>query len=475
MSLVKMSRNNSWSLVRKLYVSCAAACFFLILATSIFFYASLAISIQKAHEKFLVHKILVIQQILNAEQKLGDKSELNEDLNWELGVQQDYYFVRVIDLLTHQVTETKKYFQNRKYSYFTPVIFPQPNLITHQPTPIMQFKHHGRVYLLLSQAISANNREYIVQVAINVSYENRLLRNFRIYLSIVLVIGFFLSLFIGKLVAKRGLKPLFEVTQSIQNINISRLHDRLQLTNAPKELLGLIIAFNAMLQRLEEGVKRLSQFSADLAHELRTPVNNLTVAAEIQLSRVRTAAEYQTVLQSSLEDYEKLSRIIDGMLFLARAEHASGAIEKKQIDIKTIFSEMKDFFEAQAEEKHIDVVLSAPNDLFVVADPLLLQRALINLISNAMQYAHSSIRLNAFKDEQHRIVIQVIDDGDGISTEHLKRIFQRFYRVDFARSRETGGTGLGLAIVKSIMELHGGIITVESEVGKGTCFSLKFP
>ncbi len=474
MLLAKKSLNNSWSLVRRLYFSCAAACFFLILATSIFFYASLAFSIKKAHEKFLTHKISVIREILNTDQQLNMRSELNEELNWELGVQQDYYFVRVTDLQNKQTIETKNIFHHKKFAHFTDDIFPKANAATLTPSPLIRYSHHGRHYLLISQVILASDRKYLVQVAINASYENRLLFNFRIYLIAVVIVGFFLSLLIGKLVAKRGMKPLFDVTQSIQNINFSRLHDRLQLQNAPKELIGLITAFNAMLQRIEEGVKRLSQFSADLAHELRTPVNNLTVAAEIQLSRARSIAEYQTVLQSSLEEYEKLTKIIDNMLFLARTEHVDGAIEKQKLDVKIIFNEMKDFFEAQAEEKNIEIQIDCADDLFVFADPMLLQRVLINLISNALRYAKTKVQLKANNPNQNKIILQVIDDGEGISKKHLDQIFQRFYRIDYARSREMGGTGLGLAIVKSIMELHNGSIKVESEIGKGTCFNLEF-
>lgn len=476
MSLVRMNPNNSWSLARRLYLSCAAACFFLILATSIFFYATLAISIKKAHEKFLTHKILVIQQILNNEKNNRVQDELDEELNWELGAQQDYYFIRVINLKTNEMNETKRPPPNpkKKKSHFAVSLFPKADPVTHAPSPVIHYKHHGRHYLLISQVILANKQNYLVQVAINVSYENRILFNFRIYLITVVIVGFFLSLLIGKLIAKKGLKPLFNVTQSIQDIDISHLHNRIQLANTPRELAGLIVAFNAMLQRLESGVKRLSQFSADLAHELRTPVNNLTVATEIQLSRARTVSEYQAVLQSNLEEYTKLSRIIDGILFLARTEHESNAIEKQHVNIKNLFLEMQDFFEAQAEEKNITIQINCINNLTIFADPLLIQRAFINLISNAMRYARSKIQLKASVQNENEIIIQIIDDGEGIAAEHLPNVFQRFYRIDYARSRETGGSGLGLAIVQSIMELHSGTVSVESEIGKGTCFTLRF-
>jgi len=230
-----------------------------------------------------------------------------------------------------------------------------------------------------------------------------------------------------------------------------------------------------MLTRLEDSFTRLSQFSADLAHELRTPINNLMGEAEVALARPRTPEEYHQLLGSSLEEYAKLARMIDSLLFLARAESPETHIVCTLFDARKELEVLQDFYDAMAEEH--EVAIRCQEQALVYADPLLFRCALSNLLSNALQYTPrgGTVTLSVTQADDYTLIVRVRDTGIGIAPEHLPKIFDRFYRVDPARSQRRPGMGLGLALVKSIMALHGGTITVESVPPQGTTITLRFP
>lgn len=232
-------------------------------------------------------------------------------------------------------------------------------------------------------------------------------------------------------------------------------------------------AFDGMLLRLADAFARLTQFSADLAHELRTPINNLMGETEVALSRPRSAAEYRQILESNLEEYSRLSRTVESLLFVARAENTQIPLSKARLDGRTELEAVCSYHEALAEEKGIRLVCLGQGHLY--ADALLCKRALSNLLSNALRHtpAGGEIRLSLHEAVDGAAEIAVQDSGCGIAAEHIPKLFDRFYRVDPARSEE--GTGLGLAIVKSIMDLHGGSVAVGSQPGGGTTVRLRFP
>ena len=231
-----------------------------------------------------------------------------------------------------------------------------------------------------------------------------------------------------------------------------------------------------MLDRLEESFGRLAQFSADIAHELRTPVNNLRGEAEVTLSRPRSVEEYRDVLGSNLEECVRLSRMIDSLLFLARAENPRTQIEKEPLSVGRELTAVQAFYEASAAEAGVRLAVAECGEMIVVANRPLLQRAVGNLVANALAHTPpgGTVALSAMSAEG-MIRIEVLDTGCGIPAEHVPRLFDRFYRVDRARSSATGGVGLGLAIVKGIAELHGGSVTLTSGVGRGTCITLQLP
>lgn len=292
------------------------------------------------------------------------------------------------------------------------------------------------------------------------------------------IIGIISAALAGFLLAYRSMQPVKNIALAMKKTTISKLTYRLDAQNKwPKEFTDLAKHFNGMLDRLEISFNRLSQFSADLAHELRTPINNLKGEAEICLMKDRAIPEYQQVLGSNLEEYERLSRMIENLLFLARAESPKSQLTYIAIPLRKKIRAVVEFYMPVAEEKVITfkIVGDDQGQLILSADELLFERVLHNLCSNALKYtpAFGQITINLFSS-LNKIIIQIVDNGPGISAEHLPHLFERFYRVDKARTQESGGNGLGLAIVKSIMDLHQASISIESVVGKGTTVTLIF-
>jgi two-component system, OmpR family, heavy metal sensor histidine kinase CusS len=303
-----------------------------------------------------------------------------------------------------------------------------------------------------------------------------LLEDYRKRLYIALSLSFVLCIFVGWRIAARGMRPIANIAEQAGRIGSSNLYQRIDVKALPVELSKLAITFNEVLTRLEDAFNRLSRFSADLAHELRTPISNLTGELEVTLGKHRTEENYRDVLGSSLEECMRLSRIIDSMLFLARCENPQNNVKKESINVKKELQTVLDFFEASVSEAQISTHLEVDDDIYINAERTLFQRAVGNLLSNALKQTPpaGTIRVSATEREKF-VAVEIEDTGRGISPEHLPHVFERFYRVDPSRSKDSGGAGLGLAIVKSITAVHGGSVEMNSELGKGTKVTLSFP
>lgn len=279
-------------------------------------------------------------------------------------------------------------------------------------------------------------------------------------------------------VARTGLAPLARFKKLARESSTMSLAQRLVPNDMPLELRDLAIDFNAMLARIDTGVAHLNQFSGDLAHEMRTPVGILLGRTQVALSRPRSAAELQAVLESDVEDLERLSRLIDDMLFLARAENEARSLSFEPLLLNHEARTVADFIDVIAAERGIGIEVNG--DATVQADAILLQRAITNLLTNAIRHAepNTTIKIDVVRHVQ-AVEFSVENVGAIIAAKELARIFERFYRVDESRARHSGGAGLGLAIVKTIMRLHGGEINVTSKTsddGRGiTRFTLIFP
>jgi two-component system heavy metal sensor histidine kinase CusS len=309
---------------------------------------------------------------------------------------------------------------------------------------------------------------------------DQLLEDYRNALLAAILVGGIAAASLGFLTARNGLRPLRRMTGMASDISASRLDKRLDVEDAPDELKMLAEAFNAMLERLRDSFTRLSDFSSDLAHELRTPVNNLMGQTQVALSRTRNAEEYRAVLESNLEEYERLARMIGDMLFLAKADNAQTPLHAEEINLREELDKVAEFYQVLADEANLHIVREGEGR--AVADRILVQRAIGNLLSNAVRHSPPGSEIRAsIVAGSHAIELRVSNPGAGIPPDHLERVFDRFYRIDDARENSatlegaSTGAGLGLAIVKSIMRLHGGDAYVESKPESLTTFALRFP
>ncbi len=309
--------------------------------------------------------------------------------------------------------------------------------------------------------------------ALDVSQDEKVLRRYLRKLALVVAAATCVAAALGWLLVWRGLAPVRAISAAIGRINAQRLHARIANEAWPSDLRQLALTFDDMLARLERSFEQLSRFSSDLAHEFRSPINNLVAAASVTLGRARDVAEYQNTLEVMVEEGNRLSRMVSSMLFLARADNAQQTVRRERLAVSEEFARLIEFFEIMAEEQGI--ALRAEGDCALMADPLMLRRALSNLLANALRYTPrgGEVVLKAAA-QGGSCLISVSDNGCGIAPEHLPHLFDRFYRADPARS-SPDSTGLGLAVVRSIAELHGGTVGVSSEPGHGATFELRFP
>jgi two-component system heavy metal sensor histidine kinase CusS len=334
------------------------------------------------------------------------------------------------------------------------------------------YRTAAKLFSLVAFNEHSNGQTYTLQVAQDRSTDEQVERNFALLFIAVLAGGVVASALIAIIVTRHGLQPLREMTQSFGRVGPDHLNEHIGSAGWPRELQPLTIAFDEMLKRLDDSFTRLSQFSADLAHELRTPIANMLGEAQVALTRDRTAAEYRETIESSVAECERLSRIVDNLLFVARVDAAREPIALKQFDARAAVEKIAAFYQTVAEDRHVTISCSGDGQIY--ADPDLFERAVGNLLDNALRFTpeNGSIQI-ALSEHNTGFEVAVSDTGCGIAPEHLPRVFDRFYRAESSRSSD--GAGLGLALVKSIVDLHGGSTVMESNPGRGTMVKLIFP
>lgn len=314
----------------------------------------------------------------------------------------------------------------------------------------------------------------LVAIAVDISHHQRFLTSFRTSLWLFVAVTAGISGLLGWAAVRRGMAPLAKMREDTAIVTASRLDNRIDLDDIPSEFVDLAESLNAMLARLEDSFNRLKEFSADLAHELRTPISNLMTETQVALAKTRNSEHYREILASNAEEYERLNRMISDMLFIAQADHGLLVLRCEEVDLVKLARDLFDFFEALASEKRVH--LSLEGDGSISGDRIMIQRALANLMSNAIRHSPpgDTVALRLAKSGG-RVEIDVENVSDSVvSTEQLSRVFERFYRVDPSRHRGGEGAGLGLAITRSIVEAHGGLISAHAEANK-VRFELKFP
>jgi heavy metal sensor kinase len=281
----------------------------------------------------------------------------------------------------------------------------------------------------------------------------------------------------GYALARKALAPVDVMAHKAERISAERLSERLPIENPDDELGQMAGAFNATFARLEEAFEQLRRFTADASHELRTPLTAIRSVGEVGLQAQRSATEYRDVIGSMLEETDRLTRLVDSLLTLSRADAGRIQLARTEVPVVDLVNEASALVDVLAEEKQQRISVRGEPTLVVSGDRLILRQALVNLIDNAIKYSPTGaeivVQVHAGVDGQ--AIVEVIDQGPGVSLKHQSRIFDRFYRVDTARSREWGGAGLGLAIARWAVEAHGGQITLESAEGKGSTFRVSLP
>lgn len=276
------------------------------------------------------------------------------------------------------------------------------------------------------------------------------------------------------LIARTSLAPLRRFHRLAASIGTQSLSRRVSSSELPTELYELAEEFNSMLERIDDGYKRLQEFSGELAHEMRTPVATLLGRTQVALSKTRTVADLREVLEGNVEELERLSRLISDMLFIASADHNENILKCEPVELAREAQQVAEYLSLIAEERGLTVEVTGAAT--VLGDRLLVQRAITNLVSNAIRHAQANSKVDLLITvENESTTLAVVNEGDGIAPDHLQHIFDRFYRVDSARARLDGGAGLGLAIARSIMSAHGGRVNAQSLMSGRTIFTLSFP
>lgn len=329
-----------------------------------------------------------------------------------------------------------------------------------------------------SRVMLDGGRQYTTIVAVGRDLQLDFINRLRNGLGLLIAISCVLAL-IGSLISiYYTQKPINRLIKKIERINMKSLNYRISTASVPVKYESLVKAFNNMLHRMEDVFERQRNFTADIAHEMRTPITNLTTQTQIVLNNARSTEEYREILYSNLEEYEKMSQMISDMLFLAQADNHQLVPNLIDIDLYSMISLMCEYFEPLTDEKNITFELEG-NCSHIQGDKMMLGRAISNIISNAIRYTseNQTIKIKLSQLSPKKVQIVIANPGKKIESRHLPHLFDRFYRVDQSRHRnnkDSSGTGIGLAIVKSIIDTHKGHIYVESD-DISTRFIIKLP
>ena len=333
--------------------------------------------------------------------------------------------------------------------------------------------HRGLAVRIDLPTAAVGSEAIDVLVALDLSHHAHFLATVRKATWAGVALAALVAALFGWFAAHRGLAPLRRVTDTARRLSARQLDQRLAVDDAPLEVRDHLDAFNGMLARLEAAFQRLVDYSADIAHELRTPISNLMTQTQVALSRPRTTDEYQDILASNLEEYERIARMVSDMLFLAKAEGNTLAHAGESIDLAHETDALIDFYEALADERQVRIIRRGQAS--VHGDRLMLRRALSNLLSNALRHTPAGGEITIAIDADAIAVRMAVSNvGDPIDADQLERIFDRFHRGSTQRARHGEGAGLGLAITRSIVRAHGGEISAHSAEGV-TRFAITLP
>ncbi len=471
-SLMPISR--LWrTLAFRLTAGYALAGLVLVILATASLYFVLVSELEKSTELFLGDKIHVLRTMLR--ERPDDTDALREEVELETAARRyEHFYIRLLDERNTPLMTTPGMAEEIDLSRLA------QRTRGHPDVSIPMKGSQGRAFRVTTAVApvgSTPGHTITIQIAIDVSQKEAFLARFR-WVFWVIILGT-LAIFplVGYQIARQGIRPVEEMAATARRISSTHLGERIVAEGYPFELASLAGTFNEMLDRLENSFDRISRFSADIAHDLRTPVNNIRGEAEVALARARTIDEYRDALESSLEEAVRLSDLIGNLLFLARAESPLAHVRRERVDVAELLDGVQEYYEASAADGGISLSTRFGDEPVIAElDRTLMQRAVGNLVSNAVAHTQSGGSVVIAASSESAVVrIEVTDTGIGIPPEALPRVFDRFFRVDPSRSQVSGGTGLGLAIVQGIMLLHGGKVEIASQPGKGTRVILSVP
>jgi two-component system, OmpR family, heavy metal sensor histidine kinase CusS len=436
-------------------------------------YLVLVSELDKSTELFLGDKLHVLRTMLS--ERPGDTDALREEVELETAARRyEHFYIRLLDERNIALMTTPGMAAEIDLSQLA------QRTRGHPDVAIPMKGSQGRAFRVTTAVApvgSTPGHTITIQIAIDVSQQEAFLARFRWVFWIIILGTLAIFPLVGYQIARQGIRPVEEMAATARRISSTHLGERIVAEGYPFELASLARTFNAMLDRLEDSFDRISRFSADIAHDLRTPVNNIRGEAEVALARARTIDEYRDALESSLEETVRLSDLIGNLLFLARAESPLAHLRRERVDVAELLGGVQEYYEASAADGGISLSTRFGGEPVIAElDRTLMQRAVGNLVSNAVAHTQSGGSVVMAASSETAVVrIEVTDTGIGIPPEALPRVFDRFFRVDPSRSQASGGTGLGLAIVQGIMLLHGGKVEIVSQPGTGTRVILSMP
>lgn len=461
------------TLAFRLSVAYSSAGLILVILATASLYIVLRTELDRSTELFLSDKLHVLRTMLR--ERPEDEDGLREEIELESAARRyQQFYIRLLDAQGVPIMTTPGMAEHLDLAEVA------SRTRSRSERSIPMAGSHGQPFRVTGATVAVGvppTHNDTVQIAIDVSQEEELLARYRLWFWGILLASSVLFPLAGYRIARHGIRPVQEIAATARRITSTNLRERIGSEGYPSELASLADTFNEMLEGLEESFERISRFTADIAHDLRTPVNNIRGEAEVALARTRTADEYRDVLESSLEEAVRLSDLIGDLLFLARAETPFTELNCQKVSIGELLATVRDYYEASATDAGISLVVDdGPESLNAELDRSLMLRAVSNLVSNAIAHtpAGGTVRLAA-TNKDAAIRVEVSDSGVGIPAEALPRVFDRFFRVDPSRTKTSGGTGLGLAIVQSILALHGGSAEITSQLGSGTRVTLLMP
>ena len=331
-------------------------------------------------------------------------------------------------------------------------------------------------YLIISTPFFDGGRlTHIIQLGTHLRFVRKSLTHFKYNLLAAFPIVLILGSLGGWILARKSLSPIGYIVSKARSITSENLNEGLTLSGADDEMDDLIRTINDMMGRLEESFRRMAEFTADASHELKTPICAMRGEAEVLLSKERGVEEYQDTLAGFISQFDRMNQMLNDLILLSKSDSAQIELRTFPVRLDLLLTDLLSLFQALSDQKEITLTTGPLIDIVVMGDKMRLQQLFTNLIDNAIKYTpKGSVQVSLDKEEE-MAVIKVRDTGIGIPEEERERIFKRFYRIDKSRSRETGGVGLGLSIAEWIAHAHQGKIEVDSEVNKGSVFTVRLP